>query len=369
MSEKPDPKPHDPATARPCCDPGPLHQGCTGPEPTPWLSWKHCFKVIEFRETWVPQAKSRRQFERLRIRVRFEHVFCPMGRRQGPIVHSLTLLPQEHLKIYEYDRFRRVTSVEDRFSQRTSFFKYIGVVNDMLLSNKSESGSSFSVSAKGSGSGGGTLNLGVITVGTKTDTSVGSSGSGYIELESVAESFTHVAETSSQAVESERSIVVSSFAEQESGDSSFRTLRNDNQCHAVTYFIRRVYEVYCLTTRVAGIQIAAGDQWIELDAAAPESKADVAGWLDKLSIGQTAKSSTEIALPTDGLLYEAELAHCGSCEPARERRIQLELRRLELEIERMEQENDRRKRRLASGDLSPFEPSCPEATVVAAPAV
>jgi thermitase len=319
----------------------------------------------------VPQAKSKQQFERkrIRIRIRFEHAFCPMGRRQGPIVHSLTLLPQEHLKIYEYDRFRRVTSVEDRFSQRTSFFKYIGVVNDMLLSNKSESGSSFSVEAKGSGSGGGTFNLGLFKGGSDTKTSVGSSGSGHIELESVAESFTHVAETSSQAVESERSIVVSSFAEQESGDSSFRTLRNDNQCHAVTYFIRRVYEVYCLTTRVAGVQIAAGDQWIELDAAAPKSRAEVAQWLDKLSIGQTAKSSSEIALPTDGLLYEAELAHCSSCEPAREERTQLELRKLKLEIERMEQENDRRKRRLASGDLSPFEPCCPDAPVAAVPGV
>jgi thermitase len=354
---------------RPCCDPGPQHQDCNSPAPTPWLSWKHCFKVYEFRETWVTTGNLRQQGEVVRMRVRFEHAFCPMGRRQGPIVHSLTLLPQEHLKIYEYDRFRRVTSVEDRFSQRTSFFKYLGVVNDMLLSNKSTSGSSFSVEAKGSGSGGGTLNLGVITIDTKTDTSVSSSGSGHIELESVAEAFSHVAETSSQAVESERSIVVSSFAEQESGDSSFRTLRNDNQCRAVTYFIRRVYEVYCLTTRVAGVQIAAGDQWIELDSAAPELKSAVTRWLDKLHIGQTAKGSSEVALPTDGLLYEAELAHCGSCEPARERRIQLELRKLELDIERMEQENDRRKRRLASGDLSPFEPCCPEGPVAAAPGV
>ena len=35
---------------RPECNPGPLHEGCSGPPPTPWLSWKHCFKIYEFRE-------------------------------------------------------------------------------------------------------------------------------------------------------------------------------------------------------------------------------------------------------------------------------------------------------------------------------
>lgn len=34
---------------RPECDPGPLHEGCDGPPPTPWLSWKHCNEVVCWR--------------------------------------------------------------------------------------------------------------------------------------------------------------------------------------------------------------------------------------------------------------------------------------------------------------------------------
>ena len=96
---------------RPECDPGKVHEGCDGPPPTPWLSWKHCFKIFEFREYAVrPTAKAEvAALREIKIRVRFEHSLCPMGRKQGQIVHSLTLLPQEEVRIYEYDRYRRST--------------------------------------------------------------------------------------------------------------------------------------------------------------------------------------------------------------------------------------------------------------------
>jgi hypothetical protein len=48
----------------------------------------------------------------------------------------------------------------------------------------------------------------------------------------------------------------------------------------------------------------------------------------------------EIALPTDGTLYEAELAHCSSCEPMHEEamRIRLERERLRARRECLETE-------------------------------
>jgi len=36
--------------SRPQCDVDIVETGCEGPPPTPWLSWKHCFRVYEFRE-------------------------------------------------------------------------------------------------------------------------------------------------------------------------------------------------------------------------------------------------------------------------------------------------------------------------------
>ena len=71
---------------------------CLGPEPVPWLSWKHCFKFFEFRFGFVPLNRdggAATNAGRIEIRIRYEHALCLMGRKQGPIVHSLTLLPRE----------------------------------------------------------------------------------------------------------------------------------------------------------------------------------------------------------------------------------------------------------------------------------
>ena len=346
---------------RPECDPGPVHEGCDGPPPTPWLSWKHCFKIYEFREYELrtgQTAVAARQG--IRIRARFEHAMCPMGRKQGLIVHSLTLLPLEEVKIYEYDRYRRTTSTTARFSQRSSFFSYVSRVNDTLASVKSDFGTAFSSTSSVAASGGGGIDLGIISFGGGASSSSSVSVKNHLDVESVFESFRHVAEISSQAVETERSIVVSTFEETVSGESTFRTLRNSNHCHAVTYFIRRVFEVYCLSTRLVGIEVQIAGNWIDLGAVPDALREAILKQLGPIIIGQVSKRSTEVAIPTDGLLYEAELAHCSSCEPGEEMRIKLELKKLELEIELMERENERRKARIAAGELSQFEPCCPE---------
>ncbi len=347
---------------RPECDPGPLHEGCEGPPPTPWLSWKHCFPVYEFRD-YVIQLTGNTAIARegIHIRVRFEHLFCPMGRKQGPIVHSLTLLPQEQVKIVEYNRYLRATSVSERFSQRSTFFSYISKVNEKLSNVKTDFGTAFSGTSSVSKSASGGLDLGIVSFGGGSSSSSSVSVSNHLNVDSVFESFSQVSEIASLAVEQERSISVSSFEETEHVDSSVRTLKNDNQCRAVTYFIRRVFEVYCLSTRLVGIEVEIGGNWIDISAVPKPIRDLIIKQLGPVIIGQVSKRSTEIALPTDGLLFEAELAHCCSCDPDREKRLELELKKLEMEIELMTRENERRKNRLAAGDLTPFEPCCPEA--------
>ena len=80
----------------------------------------------------------------------------------------------------------------------------------------------------------------------------------------------------------------------------------------MTYFIRRVFEVYELSTRIVSIEALVGDEWIEISALPEEVQKIAREFLKKIEVGANHKPRTEIAIPTDGLLYEAELAHCCS---------------------------------------------------------
>lgn len=337
---------------------------CVGPEPVPWLPWQHCFKFYEFRQIAVPLAGTSpvaANLGRLTVRVRYEHAFCLLGRRQGPIVHSLTLLPKEQVRIYEYDRYRRATSATSRFSVRSSFFTLTQRVQDVYSSTKTDSGGSFSTSSSATAGGGASLDLGIISFGGGGSTSAGVNASTHFDVKTVAERFSHIAQTSSLAVETERSIVVSTFEDTESGQSTARLLRNDNACRAVTYFIRRVFEVYQLTTRIIAIEVQLGDTWIDLTAAPAAIQDEVKKFLQKIDLGAKADPKVEIALPTDGLLYEAELAHCCSCDCESEAKSQLELEKLQLENAELRFEAERRQKRLDAGELDSFDTALPPA--------
>ena len=80
-------------------------------------------------------------------------------------------------------------------------------------------------------------------------------------------------------------------------------------------------------------------------------------------VGDVTDKPRPFTLPTDGAVYDAELAHCGSCEPEREALLLIEIekakcesRKLCIEAELLEMEVQRRKALIAKGDLDPFEP-------------
>ena len=79
-------------------------------------------------------------------------------------------------------------------------------------------------------------------------------------VKAVSEQFTQFAVTASQSLEAERSIVISTFEEQEHIGTTQRTFRNDNHCYAVTYYVRRVMELYETMTRVLSVEWRAGAQ-------------------------------------------------------------------------------------------------------------
>ena len=123
----------------------------------------------------------------------------------------------------------------------------------------------------------------------------------------------------------------------------------------MTYFIRRVFEIYALRTRIVGIEVQVGSQWVDLGSTPDELQKVVRKFLAKVDVGAAHDPRVEIALPTDGLLYEAELAHCCSCECEHEAKARLELERLQLENFNLRLEAERRQKRLDAGDLEPFE--------------
>lgn len=349
-----------------CIEPTPEH--CRGPKPVPWLAFDRCMYFYESRvfDGAGGDAGTAAQ-QRLRLRVTYQHCLKLVGRQQGPLVYTTTLLPGEEVRLFEYDRYRRTRAETQRVSVHTSFRQTVSALSQ---SRRSTSASAYvdtlteiRTHADTSVSAGGGLAgfLGAPTVkgefGVDTETSVASGGS----VRTASEQFSQLAVTASQAIEAERSTVVSTFEEQEHVSTTARTLKNHNRCYAVTYYVRRVNEVYEVHSRIESIE------WRVNDGSAWRSVKDMNGVPDALrkliaamlsellKDGQVARDARAITVPTDGLLYETELAHCSSCEPVlmaetsvRLEQLRLAARRACLETELLEIEVERR-RALARG--------------------
>ena len=311
---------------------------CRGPAPLPWLDPHRCMFFYEARVFDAGRLEERRL---LQLRVTYQHCMRLLGRSQGGLLYTTTLLPGEAVQLYEYDRYRRVRSETERLSVHSSFRQTLSALSQ---TRRSASASSYvdtlteartradtSVSAGGGLAGffGAPSVSGEFSVGVETSVASGAS------LRTVSEQFTQNAMTSAQSTDAERSLVISRFEEAEHREATGRTLRNDNDCYAVTYYVRRVDEVYETSTSVESIE------W-RLDEGPWRSLDDTAGLPNRTRKlledaardvprrGEGIRDPRQVTLPTDGTLYEAELAHCSSCEPAREEamRIRLEQERL-----------------------------------------
>lgn len=154
-------------------------------------------------------------------------------------------------------------------------------------------------------------------------------------------------------MEAERSLIISTFEDEEHRNTTVRLLKNHNRCYAVTYYVRRVNELYAVATRIESIEWRIGDgQWraIKDDDGLPDNLRKLFDHLIKQlpRVGEVVRDKRLITIPTDGTLYEAELAHCSSCEPvrtaeelvkleyerARSRKACLEADLLEIELQR-----------------------------------
>ena len=338
---------------------------CRGPQPIPWLAFDRCMFFYESRFFGD---------ERLQLRVTYQHCLRMLGRQQGPLLYTTTLLPGESVRLFEYDRYRRTRAETQRFSVQTSFRQTLSSLSqnrrssnassyvDTLTQVRASTDSSLAV-------GGGLAGIfgapsGKFDTAFMTESSVASGAS----VQAVSEEFTSFAIVASQSVEAERSLVVSTFEDQENLQTTQRTLHNDNHCFAVTYFVRRVMEVYEVSTEVVSIEWRLGSQgdWrlANDQGGLPNAvRRQLQQLLDNAPVlNARVQDKRQVTLATDGTLYEPELAHCSSCEPVREaeimvalEKLRLQARRICLETELLDLEIERRKILLAAGQGVPLD--------------
>ena len=144
---------------------------------------------------------------------------------------------------------------------------------------------------------------------------------------------------------------------------------NNNICYAVTYFVRKVLDVYVITTKVTAVtfQVTAGNfvspvlTPAQIGQLPAKYKAAVEAILKGLPpVGETVELPAVLTVPTDGVVYDPELAHCCALDPGLEQaalikleREQAEAQKIGLEIQLLALEVQRRQALLAAGTLDP----------------
>ncbi|HEY8975707.1 MAG TPA: hypothetical protein VIN75_15920 [Burkholderiaceae bacterium] len=318
---------------------------------------------------------------RIVINVTYAHTMCLVGKQHGGLAYTLTLLPGEKMNLYQSDRYRRTTSETERFSVQTTFAQFVSALHQQASSQDTSAlqqvlnsqTSSTSVGASGG------INLGLFSLGGSAGTSSKSSSSSIHSLatQTASSEFVSVAQQASQYTDLQRSITISSFEDSESVSTTQRTLVNNNRCYAVTYFVRKVVDVYQSATRVVAVtfQVSEGNfvsavltpaEIGQLPAALRPAVEAIVKQLPP--VGEASQHPTLVTVPTDGVVYDPELAHCCAQDPELEQaerirleREQAEAQRIGLEVQLMALEVQRRQALLAAGTLTPFEPAPPEA--------
>jgi hypothetical protein len=352
---------------------------CVSPCDPPWRPDAQCLVWYESRFYRAPSQRggiAAADFAAsifIEFRITYQHRLCLLGKQHGPLLYTVTLLPGEKVTLYHSERYRRITSEQDRFSVQTTFMQFFSAISQARATGTIDALNERLANAKTtvSGSAGGGLAglLGLPSVSGSSQTTV--TDHNLLRVGLVSEQFNQTVVQASQLTHAERSVVVSTFEDKETLDITKRTIQNDNACRAVTYFVRKIMELYAVGTVVSDItyRIVAPNvppDWHSIN--------DL-GWLPKAiqdqikavlpllpKVGEITEQPKPISLPTDGTVYDPELAHCCSCEPERAAAIAIELEKQKaetlkacLDAQLLELELDRRRMLLKKGELGPFE--------------
>jgi hypothetical protein len=199
---------------------------------------------------------DRRENVRVEVTLHFRLTRCPGPLALGDLIYSSTLFPGETVRLFTSDRHSRFTfDSESKLSYRhetTSEESYFAAgmaaaMSDLNVFESSRRTSRFSESSV-SGGGGAGIDLGFFEIGGSASASSYDASS----VDTFARNLSQHAESSSRHMEvatraasstSVGEVQNRTHAEGESADhfeSSSRTFKNDNHCHAVTYFFYRI---------------------------------------------------------------------------------------------------------------------------------
>jgi thermitase len=344
---------------------------CESPCDPPWRTDDQCLIWYEQKYFIVPLRGDRKNEVAagrayIEFRITYEHRLCLLGKQHGPLLYTVTLLPREKVTLYHSERFRRITSAQDRFSVQTTFTQFASIIHQARVTASLDSLQERLASVKSGSSasiGGGLAGLiGLPSGSTASQTAV--TDHNLLKTSVVSDQFNQSIVQASQMTHAERSVVVSTYAETDAQDITARTLENDNACRAVTYFVRKIVELYAVSTVVAEISY----RIVAPNFPSDWHSANDIGWLPGAiqaeikailqllpRVGDVTEQEKPISLPTDGTVYDPELAHCSSCEPEREAATEIQLRKQQAEVELLELELERRRLLVEQGELAPFE--------------
>jgi thermitase len=361
---------------------------CQSPCDPAWRTEPSCTEFTDTK-TSVVRLESKAaagDFARgfVTVNVTYAHRICLIGKQHGGLAYTLTLLPGEKITLYHSDRYRRTTSETERYSVQTTFAQFVSALYQQQTSENSSALVQVlnNQSQSASASGGGGINLGIFSIGGSGGGSSSSSSSSAVDLsaQSSASQFSSMAQQAAQYTDLQRSITISSYEDSETVSTTQRTLVNNNRCYAVTYFVRKVLDVYSSTTTVTSVtfEVTVGNytsgmltpKQIGQVEAAYRSAVEVI--LEGLpTAGEVIQEPVVLSVPTDGVVYDPELAHCCALDPELDQaerikleREQAEAQKIGLQVQLMALEVQRRQALLAAGTLTPFEPA-PAETIVA----
>jgi hypothetical protein len=361
---------------------------CQSPCDPPWRTGPTCSTFTETKASTVSLAPSpsTNDVDRasVTINVTYTHTLCLVGKQRGALAYTLTLLPGEKMTLYQSDRYRRTTSDSERFSVQTTFAQFLSALYQQQNSDDSSALIQVlnSQTQSSSSSGGSGINLLIFNVGSSASGSKSSSSSSNVDLstQTSASQFFGLAQQASQYTDLQRSITVSSYEDTQTVSTTQRTLVNNNICYAVTYFVRKVLDVYISTTKVTAVTFQVkGVNYVspvltpaQIGQLAQQYRAAVEAILHGLpTVGEVIELPTVLTVPTDGVVYDPELAHCCAQDPELDQanrikleRDQAEAQKLGLQVQLLALEVQRRQALLAAGTLTPFE-TPPPTTVVA----
>jgi thermitase len=362
---------------------------CQSPCDPPWRIGPSCTTFTETKTSTVPLVGkvATGDFGRgvVTINVTYTHTLCLTAKQRGGLAYTLTLLPGEKMTLYHSDRYRRTTSETERYSVQTTFAQFVSALyqqqnsNDssqliQVLNNQTQSASA---------SGGGGFNFfdlfGASASGGASSSSSSSTGVD-LSTQTSANQFLSLAQQASQYTDLQRSITISSYEDSQTISTTQRTLVNNNVCYAVTYFVRKVLDVYVSTTKVTAVTFQVTvDNYVssvltpaQIGLLPAQYQAAITAILKNVpTVGEVIELPTVLTVPTDGVVYDPELAHCCAQDPELDEanrikleREQAEAQKIGLEIQLMTLEVQRRQALLAAGTLTPFE-TPPPTTVVA----